>query len=207
MTVLVMLAVTSIPAKADTFFFWGNVCYNGAHCLNQAQGQRGGQIVFYSHTTAGEPNNDWTLLEEANNTVDCATGFPFGGFVPQSVCDSWGVNGRHILKLEWTPNMSGTGYCLWQGAGPGSNYNGSDTAVSTTSCPPANSGRNYYLFVYTTSHYLLAAGATAYNFLTGGNQKRAYLGPCDYAGEGAGNGSPVCLTTSFPLDFEFLNVP
>jgi hypothetical protein len=163
-------------------------------CINQTNGDKGQFIQFWAHTTQGEPNNDWNIWQvSGHHTVDCAAGFPFSA-VPSSVCNSWGYNGLNVWKIAWAPNRVGSGYCIWAGGYDDSDY----FSVDTTVCSPDHSTVETYLFVEVEHGYLVSADATNYQFL-GGNDRRVYLGTCQYASNRTSDGSPICLTYSNPV--------
>jgi hypothetical protein len=195
------------PASADVLNFWGNICWSATtQCMNQAGGIKGNFVQFWAHTKQGEPNNDWNVWRPDPATiswVSCSTGYPFGGKVSTATCNSWGINGDPVEKFAWAPRRTGSGYCIYSG-----NYDGSDDYNEYTSaCSPTNSTAQPYLFVLTRYGFLMSVYATVFQQLQGGNNKRVYLGTCDFAGNSDANGESVCLTYNNGVGWGHANPP
>jgi len=213
---LASIAVSGTAAHADSLSFWGNVCHNTtSQCINNTLGRPnpGNLIQFWAHTRGGDPNNEWNVwtVGHVNCTGDGTNaGFPFGGLVSTSKCNSWGLDGDAVMTLQWAPNGSANvgryplGLCLDQHSWTANN--GFDTAVDFEPCDRDNHSVQARQWIRTRFGFFIGALGTVFNNLTGGNGKRVYLGSCDSATNDA-NGAPVCMTENFGYAWSFLSPP
>jgi hypothetical protein len=198
-TALVTVLATSGIAKANTLYFWGNICHS-SQCINNTGGFLGGGNVLQFWNYGSEPNNDWKVWYEG--TVQCGVStFPFetGNGALLTVCNQF-YKGDPVLKIAFAPNQVGKGVCI-----DSSEFTSTqnDALAVIEKCLPVPTKQRQQWFIWNPNQYLVSVDATALSFSYQQNHT-LWLGGCS---SNITDGQDVCITYDHRLQFDFVNVP